>query len=116
MPESLPHHPAHWTARADQPLIGVFRQRNGQDLVEYSTEEAEVDASGSADAVQAALGAIGAWSDLDFDGMLDALDRIRHQSTPTPPIDQPRDECVKGRGGSPPACASVPECACRRVG
>jgi hypothetical protein len=38
--------------------------------------------------IQRALSAIGAWSDLDFDEMLDALDQIRHRSTPTPPIDQ----------------------------
>jgi hypothetical protein len=32
----------------------------------------------------------GAWSDLPdtFDEMLDALDRIRHESTPTPPMDE----------------------------
>jgi hypothetical protein len=30
---------------------------------------------------------IGAWSDMDFDETLDALDRIRHESKPTPPID-----------------------------
>ena len=36
---------------------------------------------------RAALGVIGAWSDLDWDEMVEALDRIRHESTPTPPID-----------------------------
>lgn len=32
----------------------------------------------------------GAWSDLPdtFDEMLDALDRIRHASPPTPPVDE----------------------------
>jgi hypothetical protein len=32
----------------------------------------------------------GAWSDLPdtFDEMLDALDRIRHTSPPTPPVDE----------------------------
>jgi hypothetical protein len=33
------------------------------------------------------LAAIGSASDLDFDEMLDELDRIRHASKPTPPID-----------------------------
>jgi uncharacterized protein (DUF433 family) len=33
-----------------------------------------------------ALGMVGAWSDLDFDETLNALDRIRHESKPTPPI------------------------------
>lgn len=67
--------------------MGVIRQRNGQDVVEYFTDEAKLDAARADDAVQAALGAIGAWSDLDFDEMLDALDRIRHESKPTPPLD-----------------------------
>jgi hypothetical protein len=35
---------------------------------------------------QRALDAIGAWSHLDAGEMLDALDRIRHESQPTPPI------------------------------
>ena len=87
MPESLPDHSESFTARADQRLIGVLRQRNGQEVVEYFTDEAKLDASRTEDAVQAALGAIGAWSDLDFDEMLDALDRIRQESQPTPPLD-----------------------------
>ena len=37
--------------------------------------------------VQTALATIGAWSDLDVEEMLDALDRIKHESKPTPPID-----------------------------
>ena len=34
-----------------------------------------------------ALSAFGAWSDMDWEETLEALDRIRHESTPTPPID-----------------------------
>ena len=51
--------------------------------------EREVDQVRSRDQtnVQRALSAIGAWSHLDFDEMLDELDRIRHESKPTPPID-----------------------------
>jgi hypothetical protein len=37
-----------------------------------------------------ALSMIGAWSDLDLDETLDALDRIRHESTPTPLIKEHR--------------------------
>jgi hypothetical protein len=29
----------------------------------------------------------GAWADLDWEEALDELDRIRHESDPTPPID-----------------------------
>jgi hypothetical protein len=39
--------------------------------------------------VQPALSVIGAWSDLDWDQALDTLDRIRHESRPTPIIDEP---------------------------
>jgi hypothetical protein len=67
-------------------LIGVFRQRNGQEVVEYFTDEADLEAPGADDGVAAALSVIGAWSDLDFDETLDALDRNRHESKPTPPI------------------------------
>jgi hypothetical protein len=87
MPEPLPHHPEHFTARADQPLIGVIRQRNGQELVEYFTDEAELDASRADDGIQAALNLAGAWKDIDSPDFLDELDRIRHASKPTPPID-----------------------------
>lgn len=37
--------------------------------------------------VRDALGAIGAWSDLK-DDEFEALDRIRHESMPTPPVDE----------------------------
>jgi hypothetical protein len=37
-------------------------------------------------ATQKALGVIGAWSDLDWDETVAALDQIRHESKPTPPI------------------------------
>ena len=34
-----------------------------------------------------ALAVIGAWSDLDWEETAAELDRIRHESTPTPPIE-----------------------------
>ena len=39
-------------------------------------------------AIQRALAVFGAWSDLDPNPVFDALDRIRHESTQTPPIDE----------------------------
>jgi hypothetical protein len=30
----------------------------------------------------------GAWADLDWNDMVDELERIRHESKPTPPIDE----------------------------
>ena len=38
-------------------------------------------------AIAATLALAGSWSDLDWDDMIRQLDRIRHESTPTPPID-----------------------------
>jgi hypothetical protein len=37
--------------------------------------------------VQRALSLLGAWKDIDSDDALDQLDRIRDESTPTPPIE-----------------------------
>jgi hypothetical protein len=74
-------------ARGDQPLIGVLVEENGRSLVRYYTEEAAADAALPNTAVGQALAAIGSWRDLDFDETLDALDRIRHESTPTPAIE-----------------------------
>jgi len=38
-------------------------------------------------AVRSALDLIGAWRDIPWDEMETELDRIRHESPPTPPID-----------------------------
>ena len=73
--------------RDDQPLIGIIMLEDGQEVTRYFADEAAADAAISKDDIQAALAAIGAFSDLDFDEMMDDLDRIRHESKPTPPID-----------------------------
>ena len=74
--------------RGRQPLIGVPVGNGPEEAVRYFTSEDEADQALARDQanIQLALSAIGAWSDLDFDDMLDELDRIRHQSKPTPPI------------------------------
>lgn len=51
--------------------------------IEYEHEHAQ-----SADGgIEAAFAAIGSWSDLDWEETVAALDRIRHESGPTPPIE-----------------------------
>jgi hypothetical protein len=55
--------------------------------VRYFTDEVAADAAALPEATQAALQVIGAWQDLDWDEMEQALDRIRHESVPTPPIE-----------------------------
>ena len=37
-------------------------------------------------AIEETLALAGSWRDLDFDDMIEELDRIRHESKPTPPI------------------------------
>lgn len=79
---------AGFTAHADQPLIAVPDEVDGRQVVRYFTSEEDADAATNGQTLQKALDAIGAWSDLDLNEMLDELDRIRHGSTPTPPIDE----------------------------
>jgi hypothetical protein len=73
--------------RRDEPLIALFLEENGQEVVRYFASEEEAYAALSEDDTRQALAAIGAFSDLDLDEMIDALDRIRHESSPTSPID-----------------------------
>jgi hypothetical protein len=68
------------------PLIGIIVEENGHEVVRYFTEEKAADAAVSHNATQQALAVIGAWNDLDWDETVAALDRIRHESKPTPPI------------------------------
>lgn len=82
----MPEQPTSFIVEDDHPLIGVFVHENGKDVTRYFSDEKAADAvAGSS--LDAALSVIGAWSDLDWDEMEAALDRIRHESQPTPPID-----------------------------
>jgi hypothetical protein len=72
--------------QTQSPLIGIIFEENGQEVVRYFTEEKAADAAVSRSTTQKALGVIGAWRDLDWDETVAALDRIRHESKPTPPI------------------------------
>jgi hypothetical protein len=79
--------PPSLAAAAGQPLIGLVLEENGRQVVRYFADEAAADAAVADDALARALAAIGSWSDLDWDETAEALDRIRHESTPTPPIE-----------------------------
>lgn len=76
-------------ARPDQPLIGVPLEEDRQEVVRYFTDEAEADRALGQDSVQRALSVIGAWQAIDTPDALDILDRIRHESQPTPPVEEP---------------------------
>jgi hypothetical protein len=71
----------------NQPLIGIPVEENGHEGVRYFTDEQAADAAVPHSTTQAALSVIGAWSDMDWEEMAEALDRIRHESQPTPPIE-----------------------------
>ncbi len=86
MPEQpLDHHSL--SARRSGPLIGVLDEQDGQEVVRYFGDEAAAHAARSDATLRDALGVIGAWSDLDWDETVEELDRIRHESRPTPPIE-----------------------------
>ena len=78
---------AYLVGRDDQPLIAIPMMEDGQAVTYYFTDEAAADAILSQQVIQAALDTAGAFSDLDWDEMVEELDRIRHESKPTPPID-----------------------------
>ncbi|MFN0071017.1 MAG: hypothetical protein ACKVVP_05950 [Chloroflexota bacterium] len=87
MPELEPPHLRSLTIQRDQPLIAVPLDIGGREAVCYFADEAAADAASAPDSVQQALAVIGAWRDIDSEDALDMLDRIRHESEPTPPID-----------------------------
>ena len=71
-------------ASSSQPLIGVLDADHHQ--VRYFTTEEEADAVLAADAVTDALSLAGAWRDLEWEAVVRDLDRLRHESQPTPPL------------------------------
>lgn len=71
----------------DQPVIATPLIEDGREVVHYAVETETTTAATLPDSVQDALSLAGAWSDLDWDETVEALDRIRHESRPTPPIE-----------------------------
>jgi hypothetical protein len=76
---------------SDQPLIGIPLEENGRQVVRYFTDEEEADRALAEERPQDGRHLFGAWTvidpDLDWEEFADELDRIRHESKPTPPID-----------------------------
>jgi hypothetical protein len=75
------------TAADNDPLIGILAEENGHTVTRYYTDEAAADAAMAREGearIARALAAIGAWRHLDWDEGLKRLDRIRHESEPTP--------------------------------
>ncbi len=78
--------PSGFVVQDNQPLIGITMQSNGREVVQFFVDEDEADAAVPQDATQDAISLAGAWSDLDWEEMEEALDKIRHESKPTPPL------------------------------
>ena len=71
----------------DRPLIGVVLIEDGREVVCYFADEAAAKAAIAEQAPEEAGTLAGVWADLDWDDAVEALDRIRHESEPTPPIE-----------------------------
>lgn len=84
MPELEAHRPRTLTVVGDHPLIGVIVQEGDQEIVRYFTDEA-ADETAMTPGVHRALALAGAWRDMDWAEALEELERIRHESKPTPP-------------------------------
>lgn len=86
MTGSRRHRESSLLVRSDQPLIGVILKEDSQEVVRYFAEEAEAEAAIAHDATHDALSLAGAWGELDWSDIERGLDRIRHESPPSPPI------------------------------
>jgi hypothetical protein len=75
------------TVREDQGLVGVVVTENGHLTTQFYADDAGTGGAAVDAGIQQALQAIGAWSDLDWDEAVEELDRIRHASKPSPPLD-----------------------------
>jgi hypothetical protein len=69
-----------------QPLIGIIAEEEGHEVVRYFTEEQEADKGTVQNTTEDALALAGVWSDLEWDELEKALENIRHESFPTPPL------------------------------
>lgn len=87
MREVTPRWRAAATIGEGEALVAVPLDEDGRETTLYFVDEVAADAALGDDGVREALGAIGGWSHLDWEQAVDALDRMRHASWPTPPIE-----------------------------
>jgi len=73
-------------AHADQPLIAVPIVQDGEERICYFVDDAGADAALVHAGTKRPIKLAGVWSDLNEEDVLASLDRIRHESTPTPPL------------------------------
>jgi hypothetical protein len=73
------------TAASNEPLFVLPSEDDGDETVQYFTDEATLDAAVTEQHIRDALALAGAWSDLDWDEMEAAPLRQRREVPPTPP-------------------------------
>jgi len=66
--------------------VAVSVEENGRRVLYVFADDATA-RSVLPETTRDALSLIGAWSDLDWDAMVEELDRIRHATPPSPPVD-----------------------------
>ena len=79
--------PASFDAAIGEPLICIPLDIDGHEVVRYFTNEAEADRALGGRKRHDVRRLAGVWKDLDWSAAVAELDRIRHESRPTPPID-----------------------------
>jgi hypothetical protein len=79
--------PTSLIASHGAPLIGLVGTVDGRSVVRYFVSEEEAEASISDEDIRRAFETFGAWDDLDADEVLKELERMRHESPPTPPLE-----------------------------
>lgn len=73
-----------------QRVVAIPLIQDGREVVRYAVEDETHEPAANTpmpESVRIALSLAGAWDDLDWDETVEALDRIRHESHPTPPIE-----------------------------
>ena len=93
-------------------MIGIATGEGPDEVVHYFSSDEEAAQAFAQDKtnIQRALSAIGAWKHIDDEGgpdMLDELDRMRHETKPTPPFELCRGNYLI-RHSCPPFCSIVP--------
>jgi hypothetical protein len=73
--------------KKNHPLIGLLIEENGEWTERYFSSEEDARAAVAKSRRGPAKSLAGVWSDLDTDEMLRELDRIRHESPPSPSLE-----------------------------
>ena len=66
--------------------LAYLLRENSHDVALLTPVDTESKQQTNRQAIEETLALAGSWKDLDFDDMIEQLDRIRHKSKPTPPL------------------------------